>query len=337
LGYFELVRSFGAVPLLLTPTDASSNLLPGKTPVATIYQQIIKDLLYAEANCFPENRIAAANKGRVSSGAASTILAKVYLTRGASPDADPNDFTNALAECNKVISSNLYRLLTNYADVFDCDKKNGAEHIFSVQFELPPSVGNIVIRMMFPSQNYPGGSASFTATTYFGNSYITADSIRKNFNLSTKAVGKTGTVFTVPLYFSKYRDNQWTDQSNNSRVNWIITRYADVLLMQSEAMNRINPADPAKFNGINAVRARAGLSSAAQQLNFVNTPTSDAFITALLNERAWEFCMEGHRRWDLIRLGKLRTALATKGVTVSTDTPLFPIPDSEIALNPNLR
>jgi starch-binding outer membrane protein, SusD/RagB family len=332
LGYFELVRSFGEVPLVLTPTTASSDVQPKKAAVAEIYNQIINDLIYAETNCFTENKITAANKGRVSSGAASAILAKVYLTRG----KDAADYSNALTACNKIINSTLYKLLPAYADVFSPDKKNGAEHIFSVQFELPPSIGNIVMRMMFPAQNFPGGSGSFNAVTNFGNTYITADSLRKNFNVSTKAVGKTGTVVTVPLYYSKYKDALWTDQSNNSRTNWMVTRYADVLLMQSEALNKINPLDPAKFTGINAVRARAGLTAAGQVLDFTNTATADDFVNALVKERAWEFCMEGHRRWDLIRLGKLKQALLTKGITVPADAPLFPIPDTEKALNPNL-
>jgi starch-binding outer membrane protein, SusD/RagB family len=333
LGYFELIRSFGDVPLTLTPTTASSETKPKKTPVAEIYNQIIADLIYAEANCFPENKITAANKGRVSSGAASAILAKVYLTRS----KDATDNINALAACNKVISSNLYRLLPVYSDVFAPEKKNGSEHIFSVQFELPPSVGNITMRMMYPSQNFPGGSGSFQGTTVFGNSYAVADSFRKSFNLSTKAVGRTGTVVTVPLYYSKYKDVLWTDQSNNSRTNWIITRYADVLLMQSEALNKINPGDTTKFDGINAVRKRAGLTTVEQQLNFTNTVTSDDFVNALVKERGWELCMEGHRKWDLIRLGKIRSVLATKGVNnITSDNPLLPIPDSEKALNPNL-
>ena len=116
-------------------------------------------------------------------------------------------------------------------------------------------------------------------------------------------------------------------------ANWIITRYADVLLMQSEALHFINPNDPNQFTGINAVRTRAGLTG-VNQLSFTNTPTPDAFITALLNERAWELCMEGHRRWDLIRLGRIQSALlAGKGVTVPSANPLLPIPLTQITLD----
>ena len=326
LAYFELMRTFGDLPVFLAPTGAQSTLTPTRTPVAQLYGQIIQDLKYAEANCLPENKIAQVNKGRVSSGAASSLLAKVFLTRASSSATVPTDYADGLTECNKVINSGLYKLLPVYADVFDCNKKNGAEHIFSVQFEMPPSTGNIVIRMMYPSQS--GGSASFGANPVFMNSYAKEDTIRKNWNVSTKS----GTA-TVAPYFLKYRDSQWTSQSNNSRMNWLILRYADVLLMQSEAMNQLNSSDVKKFDGINKVRARAGLTP----LTATTTATKDNFIDALVNERAWELCMEGHRRWDLIRLGRLKqVVLATRNITIQDNQFLLPIPQTELDLNPSL-
>lgn len=327
LAYFELMRTFGDLPIFLSPTGATSELAPARTPIAQVYAQIIQDLKYAEANCLAENKIAAVNKGRVSSGAATSLMAKVYLTRASSAATVASDYSDCLAACNRVINSNLYKLVPNYADVFDIAKKNGVEHIFSVQFELPPSTGNIVIRMMYPSQS--GGSASFGASTALLNSYAKNDTLRKNWNLSTKS----GTT-TVSPYFFKYRDSQWTSQSNNSRTNWIILRYADVLLMQSEAINQIDANDTKKFDGINKVRARAGLAS----FNLTNTVTKDNFIDALVNERAWELCMEGHRRWDLIRLGRLKQVLQTnRNIAVQDNQFLMPIPQTELDLNRSLK
>jgi hypothetical protein len=111
-------------------------------------------------------------------------------------------------------------------------------------------------------------------------------------------------------------------------------RYADVLLMQSEAMNQLDPNDTKKFDGINKVRIRAGLTS----LNIVNTVTKDNFVDALVNERAWELCMEGHRRWDLIRLGKLKQVMqANRNIAVQDNQFLMPIPQTELDLNTNLK
>lgn len=337
LGYFEMIRSFGDVPLLTLPTNSASNLFPPKTPVAQIYLQIISDLQYAEAHCFLEKNILTANKGQVSSGAASTILAKVYLTRAASSNAVATDYANALAECNKVINSAQYTLLPSYSAVFNWTVKFPAtpENIFSVQFAQPPSTGNIIIRMLTSAQTVPAGSASFYATPYFAKSYIAADSVRKKASITNVDINAAGVKTNNTNYFyCKFsQDPAWTAQNNNSAANWIITRYADVLLMQSEALYFINAQDPNIFNGINAVRSRAGLTG-AYQLNFVNTTTPAAFVVALLNERSWELCMEGHRRWDLIRLGGYQAAmLAGKNITVPIPNPLLPIPGTQIALD----
>jgi hypothetical protein len=339
MAYFDLVRSFGDIPLITNPVVGStdSSLYAGRTASAKVYAQIIADLQYAEANCLAENKISSGNKGMVSSGAASAMLARVYLTRAATSFADPADNQNALDECNKVINSGIYSLLTNYADIFNCDKKYGPEHIFLVQFGLPPNTGNITLRMFTPAAL--GGSTSFYCqNSFFNNGYSTADSIRRNYNVANKAVSTVnGQTQSVTPFFYKYRDNQWTSGSNNSRVDWIVLRYADIWLMQSEAKNNIDPTDPTKFDGLNKVRARAGLTAPSQQLDLTNTPTSSAFVDSLLADRARELCVEGERRWDLIRLGRFQQRMSTLGITIDNNHLLFPIPQSEMQVNPNLK
>jgi len=123
---------------------------------------------------------------------------------------------------------------------------------------------------------------------------------------------------------------------NNSQVDWIVLRYADVLMMQSEAMNNIDPTNAAKFDGVNAVRKRAGLTDPTQLLNLTNTPTASAFVDSLVKDRARELCVEGERRWDLIRLGRFKQAMNTLGITIDDNHLLFPIPQSEIQVNQNL-
>jgi hypothetical protein len=338
MAYFDLIRSFGDVPLILHPiTSASdSSLFPGRTPAAAIYQQVIADLKFAEANCLPEDKIASANKGMVSSGAASSMLARVYLQRASTPYADAQDNQNALAQCNKVISSNLYKLMPVYSDVFNWDKKfypTQTEHIFAVQFGANGSnvTQNITCRMFSPSQL--GGSGSFLANVnFFNKGYAANDTIRKNWNLANKV----GTASVNPFIY-KYRDAQWVSGSNNSRINWIVIRYADVLLMQSEAINNLTPTDPAKFDGINKVHARAGFTAAADQYNFTNTASQSAFVDTLVAERGRELCVEGHRRWDLIRLGRYKQVEASIGFTLQDYQLLLPIPQSELDANQNLK
>jgi hypothetical protein len=181
-----------------------------------------------------------------------------------------------------------------------------------------------------------GGYGSFFAqNNFFNNGFPDGDrDVRKTYSISNQAVDSKGVTQTVTPFIYKFRDSQWK-QDNNSRSDWFVLRLAEIYLLQSEAMNNINPADPDKFNGINIVRARAGLSLPTDQLNITNTPTPDAFIDALLAERARELCGEGQRRWDLLRLGRLKAAMAKVSVTVDDNHLLFPIPQSEQDANPN--
>jgi len=336
LGYFNLVTAFGQVPLILAPVSATdANLYPKKASLEAIYSQIITDLQYAEANCLAEKNIPAANKGRVSSGAASALLAKVYLTRAQSTAAVATDSQDALTECNKVIGdAGSYGLLPNYADIFSSDNKYNKEVVFAVRFGATPNVGNITLRMFYPS--ILGGYGSFLVQNNFFTNGFPAGSrdVRQTYSVSNQVVDSKG-VHAVAPFIYKFRDSQWK-KDNNSRTDWFVLRLAEVYLLQSEAMNNINSADPNKFNGLNTIRARAGLTLLTDQLNFTNTPTSDAFVDTLLNERARELCGEGQRRWDLLRLGKLKPAMAAVGVTVDDNHLLFPIPQSEQDVNPNL-
>lgn len=337
LGYFNLLNAFGPVPLITEPVTASSpDLYPKKASVAALYDQIVSDLQYAEANCYAEKNIVAGNKGRVSSGAASALLAKVLLTRAKSAAAKATDSQDALTECNKVIDDGgSYSLLSNYASIFSSDNKYNKEIVFAVRFGTAPNVGNIILRMFYPA--VLGGYGSFFAqNNFFNNGFPDGNrDVRKTYSISNQAVDNKGVTQTVTPFIYKFRDSQWK-QDNNSRSDWFVLRLAEVYLLQSEAMNNINPADLNKFNGINIVRARAGLSLPTDQLNITNTPTPDAFIDALLAERARELCGEGQRRWDLLRLGRLKAAMAVVGVTVDDSHLLFPIPQSEQDANPNL-
>ncbi|SDX54385.1 RagB/SusD family nutrient uptake outer membrane protein [Hymenobacter psychrophilus] len=329
MAYFDLVRCFGDVPLVLsTVKSPDDNLKPTRTPAAQVYEQVIADLQFAEANCLAENQIPGDQKGRASKGAAAALLAKLYLTRAGSPAAKPTDMADALSAVNRVINSGLYRLVPIYSDVFDPDKENGPEHIFSIQFDLPPNIGSIIVRQFTPAQIVPDGLGTFSVEPTFVTSYAATD-VRRAWNITNR--GSNGA--TLPRYsFVKFKDPLRI--GNDSRANYLVARYADILLLQSEILNNINPADPAKYTGINAVRVRAGLAP------LTGTTTKDAFVDLLVRERGWELCIEGHRWYDLTRLKRLNEAVvAAKPTLVSRVEPryyLFPIPVNESILNPNL-
>ncbi|MFD2787708.1 RagB/SusD family nutrient uptake outer membrane protein [Hymenobacter rubripertinctus] len=328
MAYFDLVRCFSDVPLVLsTVKSPGDNLKPARTPAAEVYEQVLADLQFAEANCVAENQIAGNEKGRVSKGAAAALLAKVYLTRAGTPAAKPTDMADALSAVNRVMSSGLYRLVPTYSDVFDPDKENGPEHIFSIQFDLPPNIGSIIVRQFTPSQIVSDGLGTFSVEPTFEKSYAATD-VRRAWNITNKA----GTTTLPRYYFVKFKDPLRI--TNDSRANYLVARYADILLLQSEILNNLNPADPKKYEGINAVRVRAGLAP------LTGTSTKEVFIDLLVRERGWELCIEGHRWYDLTRLKRLeQTVVASKPTIVASVEPkyyLFPIPTNERILNPNL-
>ncbi|MBN9295615.1 MAG: RagB/SusD family nutrient uptake outer membrane protein [Filimonas sp.] len=327
MAYFDLVRTYGDVPLLLSAVQ--SDLYPRKTEAAKVYDQVIADLKYAEANCFHMNKLT--QIGMISSEAASAMLARVYLQRSSMSYAQATDNQDALAECNKVIAysnanSSVLALSKNFADIFDVTKKNGPEIIFNVQFGASPNPVNLTNRMFDPSSGAYGGYGSFIGSNDFYNSFDAADTVRRRVTIGTSDGGFR--------WISKYRD-PGVKATASGRNNWIVLRYADVLLMQSEAMNNINPADPNKFGGINQVRTRAGLNN--NLLSLSNTPTSADFVNALVKERGWELAVEGHRRWDLLRFKKFQQIKAAQGYVIPDSKLLMPIPQSEIDLNPNLK
>ncbi|WP_162415889.1 RagB/SusD family nutrient uptake outer membrane protein [Cyclobacterium roseum] len=124
--YFDLVRLFGAVPLTVEPTLNISNVNLTREDVTVIYDQIIQDLINAEHH-LPVAGSIEAEHGRATKGAASTLLAKVYLTL--------ERWEEASNKAEEVVNSGAYQLFDDYADAFDVENKNGKEHIFSIQFE----------------------------------------------------------------------------------------------------------------------------------------------------------------------------------------------------------
>lgn len=331
--YFNIVRLWGDAPLVLhdpTSTDVNATKI-ARTSKDSIYLQIISDL--TDATLLPKT-YASADIGRATSGAAHALLAKVYLTR--------KDWVDAKTECENVINGGYgYALFSNYMDAFQKPTKNGIEHIFSAQFETNLGAKNSINQLSsaeFNSFNpsvYPGDTPADSSLYLLFDS---TDTRRAVTFYTTQFNPATGTIvnFGVPR-FAKFIDYQLNPLSNQavSGMNYPVIRYADVLLMYAEVLNELNggPTDEA-YNAINQVRERAHIGDLALNLN-----QSD-FREAVFLERRKEFIQEGNRWFDLSRRGGTYLYDALKKITAKTgaavkDT-LYPIPSSEIALNPLL-
>jgi len=113
-------------------------------------------------------------------------------------------------------------------------------------------------------------------------------------------------------------------QRNN---DWVVFRYADVLLMKAEAILRGGTGTPAQaLDLVNDIRTNRGVAM-----------LSALTLDELIDERGRELYWEGWRRQDLIRFGKFLEPWQEKEADPDAHTLVYPIPSQQIAVNPNLE
>jgi starch-binding outer membrane protein, SusD/RagB family len=307
--YFELVRYFGKVPLHLEPvTDRQGAALPLSDENA-IFTQIIADAKAAAAS-LPGK--AKQEPGRVTSGAAKTLLANVYLVQ--------KKWAEAGAIMQEVVSSNEYSLMPSYENAFsnNTSNKNNAESVFEVQF-LEGSAGlngnfiyNFMPRPISPEELKPiTGTSNPQPISGEGNNIPTPDIIaayeagdlRKDASIAYVTLGGSLRKNQVYPYIKKYAKTH--SLHNNTGTNWPIYRYSEVLLFLAEALaEQGNTADAAKY--LNLVRTRAGLAN--------TTAANQADLrTAIQKERRVELAFENKRWFDLVRTGKAVEVITAYG------------------------
>lgn len=331
--YFELAKLFGDIPLQLKATTSIQGTIIPRTPLSTVYDTIISDLKNAETllitNPFPNRK-----EGMPTSLAASALLAKVYLTRGAI-NKSHSDFNLSKAQLEKVLGK--YTLEPEFADIFKISNSNKGEILWAVNFSATLGQGwttnQFIVRLMPTTKSDKGvrnGQGWERPTNYLYNLFSSNDK-RKSATFITEFEGE---VFDGP-YIRKYWDQEAEAgrQNGESDADFIYLRYADVLLMYAEVLNEINngPTQQA-YDAINEVRNRAGLEDLSAGLNY------QEFKDAVLLERQKEFVMEGQRWYDLVRMNKLQeqVILAKPSSNVKAYHVLFPIPQKELYYNPKL-
>lgn len=309
--YFNLVRLYGAVPLItevVIPSDTET--LYTRVDVATVYAQIVADLQEGVAEL--DN----SNKARASQAAAQALLAKVYLTQ-----PSPN-YQQAQLLCEAIINSGDFSLMPDFYDVFYSELNN--EIIWAIQYES----GDPLESQLF--------SAEFTSAVRQGmqdglnmpNDNLIAD--LNAFGGDRTAVSITNVQGSIEVAKFLPDGNDWTTEyggdARNAGNDWIVIRYADVLLMHVEAImagsGSTNSATAQ--SSFNQVRSRAGLANAA-------SISSDD----LLLERRVEFAFENQRFFDLLRFGVADAVLSAHAADMgysdyNARALLLPIPAREV-------
>jgi hypothetical protein len=332
LMYFNLVRMFGKIPLLV---GESNPLKPDAATSDAVYAQIIKDL--KDASNLPKD--GEIQEGRATQGAAQALLAKVYLTQ--------KDFASASTEAKKVIDSNVYGLWDKYEDAFKLSSRGGKEAIFSVGFGDGGGtisfweVGQFNVRLLPVELSTARDKVNNTqgwqiVTKELYNSYLPNDT-RKAATYMTSFTGDDGKVVTLSnIYIKKYWDEAADPTAGGSTNDFPVIRYSDVLLMYAEAQAEQGNF-PVANEYLNKVKKRAGLTA-------VSITAIDGFRDAVLDERRKEFIGEGQRWFDLVRMNKLNDRVhkakdseyTTAIPSLATNYAVFPIPQQERDVNPNL-
>lgn len=341
--YFNLVRLYGDVPKVVERfEDPNEAIGMGRTSVDEIYNTvIIPDLDYAVANCFIKGDPDLANEeARATQGAALTILGKVYLTL--------NDHAKAAETLKMLVVDNTagsYSLLPDFDMIHAFDNKFNDESIFEVNYNATAGQPNFLFKWMSNENGYRYGIASGGGPVVMFNLMYEFVEDKDWINDQPDWTRYTATLDSGLLPGGRPEIQGWPKKYTPEKSalaqydvtgtdnNYMITRYADALLMYGEALAGIGQKEAA-LPYFNQVRARAGLAGlTADQLD----------SEQILHERRLELAFEGHRYFDLVRTGKaieyISRALMTK---VDYDDQIFtfqpieayqlilPIPISEI-------
>ena len=343
--YFLLVRLFGGVPLQTEPADSNSDLLLPRASAEKVYELIVEDLdqaitLLPKRSAYTQEHI-----GRATKEAAMAELARVYLTHY----QDYEHYQLVVDLCEEIRKMG-YQLEADYADLWNPAKQNGVESIFEVQYYGKTNYD------FWSNENQASWLSTFTGprnsgmaagcygwnqpTAEFVSQYETGD-VRKE-----KTIFYTGCpTFDGMTYSSAYSTTGYNVRKflltkaqspdyNTSNQNWVVTRYADVLLMKAEALNEMGQTTLAEAP-LYEVRCRAGLTNRSTIEGLSQVQMREKII----HERRMELAFEGHRWFDMIRYkdNYALNFLHSIGKTAATSKHLLlPIPTQEREANPKL-
>lgn len=359
--YFDLVRLFGNVPLILKTLSASEYSQKQSTPEA-VYTQISQDLTEAIAVLPRYKNLPAEELGRVSSDAARGLMMRVWLYyTGYYKKAElPGVSSSQILDISEnLINNSGHDLLPNFADVFKVDapfNNNSKESVFEIQYSSLAYSGNYSYReeangnlsVMVWSMRDPNASSLYAAgwsfapiDTAFYNRFSATDVRRDATFLLPKALSVSFTpgyqnTDIFPKKWAALKSNQTSkgDYHLNFPNHFINIRFSDVLLMASELQ---------LLHGGTAAKAQQYFEKVARRARPLTYVPPTVTLDVIYTERDLELALEGVRYWDLMRRG---LDYAQSKINIDRGEPfiskfntaaagLFPIPDQEIIVSNN--
>jgi len=363
--YFDLVKMWGDVPFKTTPSLAGENFFVDRVSRDTIYDQIIKDLQTA-VELVPWRKEVNA-QARFTKGAVKGILARIALhaagyslrwdlkTKGNVGMRTRSDAAR-IRELYQIARDQTWDIINDPGKnhVLNPDFKNiwttlcgqkfdtqYGESMFEIGFYNPTGVqaynGYIGNKIGVPSSSvkYGKGGSEIRMLSTYTLSFDTTNDTRYKVTVADFNIDATDRrVLTNRLY--EYNPGKWRvwwapvpNTGDYTGIDWIILRYADVLLMFAEADSWLkNAATPEAINALKQVRKRAYKGNESK-IDAETYPSDfPGFLNVLMKERSFEFGGEGLRKWDLIRWNKLAqvinsTKAALKTLSTNASVPLY--------------
>lgn len=405
--YFTLIRSFGAVPYIDKPLEMSDVENITRTPKDEVYAKVMEDFDIAIANL--PVQWDEANSGRITKGAAMAMKARaaLYYNNWETAMTEAKNVMD-LGQYELYDKDNTGRYKELFWEVADgCD-----EFILSVQYNAPTRTHYLIGWECFPTlgwgglnptqslvdafEDINGAPITSEASVYDPTNPFANRDPRLEVNVlhdgetmygvtikvaPLKSSGNTGIAQHGDATATGYYQQKWLDPSIDPQStgwdmgkDWVIIRYAEVLLTYAEAKNELSPLDPSAFDAVNQVRRRVGMPDLQNTDPTKPTycGTQDDLRKRIWNEWRVEFALEGGKRqWDIRRWGIAKDVLNApfEGLRYTlVDDPnapkgdngkkcilyvgeplklagshyedhnyLLPIPQSEIDLNPKLE
>lgn len=369
LAYYNLGTTFKILPVITRHATTPAEYYPPTATEDILWNQIFSDFQAAETSLPVSydnvDGMDKGQKGRATKGAAAGMLGKAYLYR--------KDWTKAAAQFDKFINGPLkgiYSLVPNYRDNFKDGVafENNSESLFEVQFsEAGGSADNWAGEPSANWRQWTSISITYGLEGKAFSDYLPTRWIYNEFKLEKTIAGKSDprllatiasyepddnsiTAYGAPwantltkIYPRKYTNDglgKAFEATQGSGINYRVLRYADILMMNAEALNELNKTAEA-YPFIQLVRARASLPNLATvRPNMTQAQMRDQ----IYHERALEFSIEGQRINDIIRWGWLYNP--AKLAELQVRDPDFvswkpgheylPIPQSELDVNKNL-
>ncbi len=377
--YFDLMRHYGGVPLLDRPQSLDDDLLVPRNSFDEVVDFVVADLDMAAGLLVTEH--GSSDLGRATKGAALALKGRVLLYA---------ERWNASAAASKaVIDLNNYTLFPDYEGIFWAANDNNEEVIFDKQFNDPDfgHWGHLFNQpigytggwggngptqelvdayemtdgqlpdespLFDPNSPYDNRDPRFYATILYEGAIFRERAIETRLG-GLDGIEKNGDATKTGYYMRKFLDEAKEDYANvQGSNNWIVMRYAEVLLNYAEAQNEDAGPDANVYNAMNELRARVNMPPLPAGLN------KDQMRERIRNERRVELAFEEHRFFDVRRWGIAEDVLnkpihgirigpngelsgpgfgiiETENRTFLPRHYLAPIPQSEIDKNPKLE